>query len=139
MDPQDPNSSLKSFTFYYKTAQQTLSLAAGTSQQEIIETLRTVFGIPANKKLLFLGGEGNPIILSSALPSGIKLTVLDEDYHASTINGPSSENTKWKWKQHEGGVKIDDYSFETASESRTTFYGDIKMSKGKYWWRIQLR
>lgn len=134
---QDPNASLKSFTFYYKQTQQTLSLAAGTSQQEIVDTLKMIFGIPANKKLFFLGGEGNPIILSSALPSGIKLTVLDEEYNIAKLGGVQSSG-KWKWKHESGGQVIDEYSFRTSDESKTTFYGDIKITKGKHWWKIQL-
>ena len=65
--------------------------------------------------------------------------MLDEDYQIAKINGPTAGSSKWKWKQAEGGIIINDYSFKTNQESKTTFYGDIKITKGKHWWRIQLK
>ena len=34
---------------------------------------------------------------------------------------------------------IDDYSFETSPERKTLFYGNTKMTKGKYWWKIEFK
>lgn len=134
----DAPSFMKTFTFYYKSASQTLSLATGSTQAEIIETLRIIFGVPADKKLLFLGEDGNLVILSSALPSGMKLTMLDEDYQISQIQGPKAEG-KWKWKKGGRGALVDDYTIKTDSEGKVTAYGDIKMTKGKHWWRIKIK
>ena len=76
------------------------------------------------------------MVLSSYLPSGIKLTVLDEDFQIALTNGPKPGIDKWKWNQKAGGLILNSYDFKTSMENKTTFYGDIKFTKGKHSWRI---
>ena len=65
----------KVFNFYYDLCCQKLTVYSGTSSDEIKSTIREILEIPQDKQVRFLDEEGNPIVISSALPDQIKIYV----------------------------------------------------------------
>ena len=65
----------KVFNFYYDLCCQKLTVYNGTSSDEIKSTIREILEIPQDKQVRFLDEEGNPIVISSALPDQIKIYV----------------------------------------------------------------
>ena len=69
----------KTFYFYYDMSCQNLVVYPGTPSEEIKNTLRDILNIPENipekSKLEYLDGDGNPIVISSALPDQIRIYV----------------------------------------------------------------
>ena len=61
--------------FYYDLCCQKLAVYPGTSSDEIKSTIREILEIPADKKVNYLDEEGNPIVISSALPNEIKIYI----------------------------------------------------------------
>jgi len=54
---------------------QNLIVYPGTPSEEIKNTIRDILNIPENSKLEYLDGDGNPIVISSALPDQIRIYV----------------------------------------------------------------
>jgi hypothetical protein len=65
----------KTFYFYYDMSCQNLVVYPGTPSEEIKNTLRDILNIPEKSKLEYLDGDGNPIVISSALPDQIRIYV----------------------------------------------------------------
>lgn len=65
----------KVFNFYYDLCCQKLTVYSGTSSDEIKSTIREILENPQDKQVRFLDEEGNPIVISSALPDQIKIYV----------------------------------------------------------------
>ena len=45
------------------------------TQEELEETIRAVANLPTGTRFKFLDSDGDPVVLSSAIPSNIKLTL----------------------------------------------------------------
>ena len=65
----------KTFYFYYDMSCQNLIVYPGTPSEEIKNTIREILNIPEKSKLEYLDGDGNPIVISSALPDQIRIYV----------------------------------------------------------------
>lgn len=63
----------KTFYFYYDMSYQKLTVYPGTSSDEIKSTIREFLNIPNESKLEYLDENGDPIVISSALPNEIKI------------------------------------------------------------------
>jgi hypothetical protein len=54
---------------------QNLVVYPGTPSEEIKNTIRDILNIPEKSKLEYLDGDGNPIVISSALPDQTRIYV----------------------------------------------------------------
>ena len=106
-------STKKIFNFYYDLCCQKLTVYSGTSAEEIKSTIREILEIPQDKQVRYLDEEGNPIVISSALPDQIKIYVeikksftekfLEENKAKNDNNNTSTTSTpnsiKWVWME----------------------------------------
>ena len=121
----------KVFNFYYDLCCQKLTVYSGTSSDEIKSTIREILEIPQDKQVRFLDEEGNPIVISSALPDQIKIYVeikktftekfLEEDKEKNE-NNPNL--IKWAWNK---GLE-----YENLIENKTVKHmgGGMGFAKG---------
>jgi hypothetical protein len=65
----------KTFYFYYDMSCQNLAVYPGTPSDEIKLTIRDLLGIPPTSKVEYLNENGDPLVVSSALPDKIKIYV----------------------------------------------------------------
>ena len=106
-------STKKIFNFYYDLCCQKLTVYSGTSAEEIKSTIREILEIPQDKQVRYLDEEGNPIVISSALPDQIKIYVeikktftekfLEENKAKNDNNNTTTTSTpnsiKWVWNK----------------------------------------
>lgn len=95
----------KTFYFYYDMCCQNLVVYQGTPSDEIKNTIRDLLNIPSRSKVEYLDENGNPIVISSALPDKIKIYVkikktftekfIEEQSKSKKQTKPESIN--WTW------------------------------------------
>ena len=121
----------KVFNFYYDLCCQKLTVYSGTSSDEIKSTIREILEIPQDKQVRFLDEEGNPIVISSALPDQIKIYVeIKKTFTEKFLeeNQEKNENNqnliKWVWNK---GLE-----YENLNENKTVKHmgGGMGFAKG---------
>ena len=121
----------KVFNFYYDLCCQKLTVYSGTSSDEIKSTIREILEIPQDKQVRFLDEEGNPIVISSALPDQIKIYVeIKKTFTEKFLeeNQEKNENNqnliKWVWNK---GLE-----YENLNENKTVKHmgGVMGFAKG---------
>ena len=143
----------KIFNFYYDLCCQKLAVYPGTSSDEIKSTIREILEIPADKKVNYLDEEGNPIVISSALPNEIKIYIqikktFTEQIMEKKESSPNNalNSIEWFWLEEKEGSTYDKYSFERknnnktvthTSNSRSSFsFGSLVMDSGEYYYTL---
>ena len=113
-------STKKIFNFYYDLCCQKLTVYSGTSAEEIKSTIREILEIPQDKQVRYLDEEGNPIVISSALPDQIKIYVeikktvtekfLEENKAKNDNNNNTTTSTlnsiKWVWNKDDENIPV---------------------------------
>ena len=95
----------KLFYFYYDMSCQNLAIYPGTPSDEIKNTIRELLNIPPESKVEYLDEDGNPIVISSALPDKIKIYVkIKKTFTEKFIEEQSKnkiptkpESINWTW------------------------------------------
>ena len=99
----------KTFYFYYDMSCQNLVVYLGTPSDEIKHTIRDLLNIPSNTKVEYLDENGNPIVISSALPDKIKIyTKIKKTFTEKFMEEQSKnksqakpESINWTWLESE--------------------------------------
>ncbi len=99
----------KTFYFYYDMSYQKLTVYPGTSSDEIKSTIRELLNIPNESKLEYLDENGDPIVISSALPNEIKIyvkikkTFTDKfiEQQSKNENKKIENSIEWFWNESE--------------------------------------
>ena len=97
----------KLFCFYYDMCCQNLTVFPGTSSEEIKSEIREILNIPKESKLEYLDENGNPIVISSALPDKIKIYIkIKKTFTEKYIEKKKAEPVKiipnsieWTWEE----------------------------------------
>ncbi len=95
----------KTFHFYYDMSCQNLVVYPGTPSDEIKNTIRDLLNIPRYSKVEYLEENGNPIVISSALPDKVKIYVKIKktftekfiEEQSKNKEQTSSRSINWKW------------------------------------------
>jgi len=141
-------STKKIFNFYYDLCCQKLTVYSGTSAEEIKSTIREILEIPQDKQVRYLDEEGNPIVISSALPDQIKIYVeIKKTFTEKFLEENKAKNTtttnnsiKWVWNKDE-----DDLEYKNSNEDKTVKHcvdgmgfakGTLIMEEGEYYYTI---
>ena len=145
-------STKKIFNFYYDLCCQKLTVYSGTSSDEIKSTIREILEIPQDKQVRYLDEEGNPIVISSALPDQIKIYVeikktftekfIEENKAKNDNNNiPTHDSIKWIWNKEDK----DNFQYENLNEDKTVKHvgsgmgfakGTLIMETGEYYYTI---
>ena len=148
-------STKKIFNFYYDLCCQKLTVYSGTSAEEIKSTIREILEIPQDKQVRYLDEEGNPIVISSALPDQIKIYVeikktftekfLEENKAKNDNNNTTTTSTpnsiKWVWNKDDEN----DLEYKNSNEDKTVKHcgdgmgfakGTLIMEEGEYYYTI---
>jgi hypothetical protein len=99
----------KIFYFYYDMSCQNLVVYPGTPSDEIKYTIRDLLNIPSKSKVEYLDENGNPMVISSALPDKIKIYVkIKKTFTEQFIEEQSKnksqtkpESISWTWLESE--------------------------------------
>ena len=141
-------STKKIFNFYYDLCCQKLAVYSGTSAEEIKSTIMEILEIPQDKQVRYLDEEGNPIVISSALPDQIKIYVeIKKTFTEKFLEENKAKNTtttnnsiKWVWNKDE-----DDLEYKNSNEDKTVKHcgdgmgfakGTLIMEEGEYYYTI---
>ena len=141
-------STKKIFNFYYDLCCQKLAVYSGTSADEIKSTIREILEISQDKQVRYLDEEGNPIVISSALPDQIKIYVeIKKTFTEKFLEENKAKNTtttnnsiKWVWNKDE-----DDLEYKNSNEDKTVKHcgdgmgfakGTLIMEEGEYYYTI---
>ncbi len=147
----------KIFYFYYDLCCQKLAVYPGTPSEEIKSTIRELLEIPNDAKVNYLDEEGNPMVISSALPNDIKIYVqikktFTEKFIEQNKEKKEDQNNKeinsieWFWTEEDNtsrsqydknsnDLKNDNKTVTHISSSRSSFFkGSLKMDSGEYYY-----
>ena len=141
----------KVFNFHYDLCCQKLTVYPGTSSEEIKSTIREILEIPEEEKVNYLDEEGNPLVISSALPNNINIYVqkkqtFTKQFFEQNKDIFNQENTiEWFWTE-EKLKSTEKPSYELSnnnktvtniSSSRSSFCkGNLIMDSGEYYYTI---
>ena len=145
----------KTFNFYYDLCCQKLTVYKGTTSEEIKSTIREILEIPNDKKVNFLDEDGNPIVISYALPQDIKIYVQIKKTFTEQFIEQNKDKTnndinsiEWFWTE-EDYDDDDDYNEKTyerknnnktithvSSSSSSFCRGSLIMESGEYYYNI---
>lgn len=138
----------KVFNFYYDLCCQKLTVYPGTKAEEIKSTIREILEIPEETKINFLDEDGNPIVISSALPNNIKIyvqikkTFTEKFIEQNNGNFNNQENSiEWFWTEEKGEKtyerKNNNKTVTHISSSRSSYCkGDLIMTSGEFYYTI---
>ena len=99
----------KTFYFYYDMSCQNLVVYPGTPSNEIKNTIRELLNISNESKVEYLDENGNPVVISSALPDGVKIYVKIKktftekfiEEQSKNKNQTKPESINWTWLESE--------------------------------------
>lgn len=148
----------KIFYFYYDLCCQKLAVYPGTSSEEIKSTIRELLEIPNDEKINYLDEEGNPMVISSALPNDIKIYVQKKKTFTEKFIEQNKEkkedqsnkeinSIEWFWTEEDkSGSKDDKNSYALKNDNKTVTHisfsrssfckGSLKMDSGEYYYSI---
>jgi len=138
----------KIFNFYYDLCCQKLIVYSGTKSEEIKSTIRELLEIPEDKKVIYLDEEGNPLVISSALPNNINIYVqikksfTEQYFEQNQDSSKNQENTiEWFWTGEKGEMtyelKNNNKTVTHISNRRSSFCkGNLIMNSGEYYYTI---
>ena len=138
----------KIFNFYYDLYCQKLTVYEGTPSNEIIMTLRDLLQIPTESKLEFVGEDGYPIVISSALPNEIKIHVkIKKTFTEKFIESQNKNNNKiqksirWFWLESDSPEthkrKNDNKTiYQPSNERISKCKGSLIIESGEYYYTL---
>ena len=121
----------RTLVLYYNGDSQKLKFFASTPREEFLNGIREVLGVAKDAPLRFRDGDGDIVILSSAMPDDTTLHVSVEsgfppqsrllavDAPPPNIQTSASAAVEWrKWESCTGGhISSDGFSFEVPRDS----------------------
>ena len=137
----------KIFNFYYDLCCQKLVVYAGTSADEIKSTIREILKIPSTAEVEYVDEEGYPIVISSALPNEIKISVRQKKTFTERLMESSSnpvavpnnpqESVEWTWLETEHQIKNNNKTvYQATNERMARCKGSLIIESGEWYYKL---